>query len=225
MCREYEKYFTYKKPEELIEQLLDYNIISSDYKIFFIGNVLNIRNDKEYSFISNLDKYKNIIFNQAYNDYLNTKKEVLTLDMINTIDNLLESDKSNYNIALQMLYSFDPKPYAYTIAKMINKKVNWRGIQYSSFWKSTKFKKYINLLGLETKGFPYTNTTLMIKTFDICCPEDKEKIVTEIFDEASENIKTIFNNIKFRPFLKDANLEPPKFIYNEKDYYNPGKQE
>lgn len=225
MCREYEKYFTYRSSESLIEQLLDYNIISSDYKIFFIGYVLNIRNDKEYSFISNLDKYKNIIFNQTYNDYLNTKKEVLTLDMINTIDNLLESDKSNYNIALQMLYSFDPKPYAYTIAKMINKKVNWRGIQYTSFWKSTKFKKYINLLGLETRGFPYTVEILRQRTFDICGPEDKEKIVTEIFNEASKSIRSRFDDIKINIFLKNAILEPPKFIYNEKDYYDPGKQE
>ena len=220
---EFKKYFNYKSIEEFIDLLFKYNIISGNYHIFFIGDVLNIRNDKDESFITNLHKYKNIIFENDYNDYLNGGKEVLTLDMLNSIESLLNSNSSNYNMALQMLYPFDPKPYAYTIATMINKKVNFHGIQYCSFWKSTKFKKYLSLIGLDRSAFPYDSTTLRIKTFDICGLEDKEKIVTEVFNEASLSIKKNFKNIKTYKFLEDANIEPPKFIYHEKDYYNSGE--
>lgn len=130
---EFKKHFNYKSIEEFIELLFKYNIISKDYHIFFIGNVLNIRYDKDESFIKNLNKYKNIIFEKDYNDYLNRGKEVLTLNMLNSIESLLKSNSSNYDIGLQMLYPFDPKPYAYTIATMINNRISYRGIQYCSF--------------------------------------------------------------------------------------------
>lgn len=221
---EFNKYFNYKSIEEFIDLLFKYNIISEDYHIFFIGNVLNIKNDKDESFIINLNKYKNIIFEKDYNDYLNRGKEVLTLNMLNSIENLLKSHSSNYDIGLQMLYPFDPKPYAYTIATIINSRISYRGIQYCSFWKSTKFKKYLSLIGLDRSKFPYDKESLRKNTFDICGPEDKEKIVSEIFDEAKRSIIDRFLDIKKYNFLEDANLEPPKFIYNEKDYYNSRKQ-
>lgn len=209
----------------IVDDLFKYNLISKDYQMLYSGEVLNITNDKESSFMSNLNKYNNIIFEKDYNDYLNNKKDILTLDMLDSIKKLLTSDRSNFEIALQMLYPFDPKPYAYTIAKMINNKYSYYGIQYTSFWKSSKFKKYISLIGLERGKFPYDNVTLRHKTFNICGLEDKENIVKEIFEEAYISIKSSFGIIKSYPFLKDAILEPPKFIYNEKDYYNPGKQE
>ena len=130
---EFKKHFIYKSIEEFIDLLFKYNIISEDYHIFFIGDALNIRNDKDESFITNLNKYKNIIFENDYNDYLNGGKEVLTLDMLNSVENLLKSNKTNYDIGLQMLYPFDPKPYAYTIATIINSRVTYNGIQYCSF--------------------------------------------------------------------------------------------
>lgn len=207
----------------IVDDLFKYNLISKDYQMLYSGEVLNITNDKECSFMSNLNKYNNIIFEKDYNDYLNNKKDILTLDMLDSIKKLLTSDHSNFEIALQMLYPFNPKPYAYTIAKMINSKYSYYGIQYTSFWKSSKFKKYISLIGLERGKFPYDNVTLRHKTFNICGLEDKENIVKEIFEEAYISIKSSFGIIKSYPFLKDAILESPKFIYNEKNYYNTGE--
>lgn len=78
-------------------------------------------------------------------------------------------------------------------------------------------------MGLDRSKFPYDQVDLRKNTFDICGPEDKERIVSEIFNEAKRAIIDRFRDIKKYDFLKDANIEPPKFIYNEKDYYNTGK--
>lgn len=80
-------------------------------------------------------------------------------------------------------------------------------------------------MGLDRYKFPCDQEDLRMITFDICGPEDKEKIVSEIFNEAKRSIIDRFRDIKKYDFLKDTNIEPPKFIYNEKDYYDPGKQE
>ena len=78
-------------------------------------------------------------------------------------------------------------------------------------------------MGLDRSKFPYDQTSLRMNTFYICGSEDKEKIVSEIFNEAKRFIVDRFRDIKKYNFLEDANIEPPKFIYNEKDYYNSGE--
>lgn len=78
-------------------------------------------------------------------------------------------------------------------------------------------------MGLDRAKFPYNQKVLRMNTFDVCGPEDKEKIVTEIFNEARRSIADLFKCIKTYKFLEDANIEPPKFIYHEKDYYNSGE--
>ena len=51
-------------------------------------------------------------------------------------------------------------------------------------------------MGLDRAKFPYSKEALRMNTFDVCCPEDKEKIVSEIFNEVSLSIKNEFKNIK-----------------------------
>lgn len=209
--------------EKIANQLIEQEIIKY-YKIIYVGNPLCSSNAKEHSVFCNLNNYKNIIFENDYNAYLNNGKEVLTKDMLESINNILSSNKSNYEIGLQMLYPFDPKPYAYSISKMINKHVKYLGIQNCSYWKSVKFKKYLKLIDLDPSGFNYSIDDLRAKTFKHCGEEDRELIVSEIFNSFSEDFRKQVYFIKDRyQFLKDCQIEVPKFIYNEKDYYNSGE--
>lgn len=224
ICDKFSKMFKTNK-SDFIAAMYNYGIISRDFEV--VENVLEITNNKDEFFINNYKNYKNCVFEKDYLNYLNGDKEVLTNDLLTSIkDMMLSNDNDVVNMSLQLLYSFNPRPLAYSLYSIMHESFSrYRfSITDQPFYKSSKFDKFLSLMSLNKKDLRCDKETLREKLFNICGDEDKEKILTEITQEAYSTYQAAIRNIKRYSFLKDSvDIINPKVIYNEKDYFDTRK--
>lgn len=224
ICDKFSKMFKTNK-SDFIAAMYNYGIISRDFEV--VENVLEITNNKDEFFINNYKNYKNCVFEKDYLNYLNGDKEVLTNDLLTSIkDMMLSNDNDVVNMSLQLLYSFNPRPLAYSLYSIMHESFSrYRfSITDQPFYKSSKFDKFLSLMSLNKKDLRCDKETLREKLFNICGDEDKEKILTEITQEAYSIYQAAIRNIKRYSFLKDSvDIINLKVIYNEKDYFDTRK--
>lgn len=222
------KFFEYIRREysakQIVDVLKDWNLIPEDSGIVE-GEILFAMNAKELDFFRNLDKYHDCVYQNEYQIYLSQDKDPLDTGMISTISEMLKSKETDtVDMGLQLLYSFDPRPYAYTISIMLMNVASRYFSCQLPFYNSTKFDKYLSLINLSKKDLRIGVDHMRHKTFDICGPDDQEKIVREIMGIAKEYYNNAVSKIQSYQFLKETtDIINPKFIYNEKDYFDRGE--
>jgi hypothetical protein len=219
----FKSFFPSVKIDDFIDKLFDLGIITYDYSILDSDQILLINDG---SIFNNLDKIKNAVFEDEYIKYISNDKDPLTYEIIDQVKVMLDSnDMDNINLGLQLLYSFDPAPKAYSISKILRS--SFQRYQYSiansQFYKSTKFDKWMSLMGLHKSSLKNDLIVLRNMLFNICDEEDKEIIVSEAFKIINDNLIHSFKSMSHFKFLKDTKIEYPKLIYNEKNYFDPGE--
>lgn len=211
--------------DSILTKLINSGIIPDHYVVAHFGSINIINDDIKYSFFKNIDKYFNVIYEDEFTQYLSNSKEVLTLETLSEIETLLNSrDVDNVNLGLQILYSYDPRPYAYSIIKMI-KNISTYKLRSTKFYSTTKFKSFLQRIDYSIDDLNRSMDHAKNILFEFCCDYDKEIILSEIFAQANRSICHIIATILSYDFLKDINIEKMKIYYNEKDYLNSGEQE
>ena len=211
--------------DSVLTELINSGVLPDHYVVAHFGGISIINDDIKYSFFKNIDKYFNVIYEDEFTQYLSNSKEVLTLETLSEIETLLNSkDIDNVNLGLQILYSYDPRPYAYSIIKMI-KNVSTYRLRSTKFYSTTKFKSFLQRIDYSIDDLNSSMDHAKKVLFEFCCDYDKEIILSEIFTQANRGISHIISTILSYDFLKDINIEKMKIYYNEKDYLNSGEQE
>lgn len=209
--------------DSILTKLINSGIIPDHYVVAHFGSINIINDDIKYSFFKNIDKYFNVIYEDEFTQYLSNSKEVLTLETLSEIETLLNSrDVDNVNLGLQILYSYDPRPYAYSIIKMI-KNISTYKLRSTKFYSTTKFKSFLQRIDYSIDDLNKSMDHARQILFEFCCDYDKEIILSEIFLEANISIDHIISRILSYSYLKDVNIEKMKIYYNEKDYLNSGE--
>lgn len=219
----FKAFFQSSKINIFVDKLFDLGIITYDYSILNSEQILLINDG---AIFNNLDKIKNAVFEDEYIKYISNDKDNLTYEVINQVKVMLDSnDMDNINLGLQLLYSFDPSPKAYSISKILRSSLNryQHTIANTQFYKSTKFDKWLSLMGLKKGDLKQDLTLLRNKLFHMCDEEDKEIIVSEAFEIINDKLIHSFKAMSYFKFLKDTKIEYPKLIYNEKNYFDPGE--
>lgn len=211
--------------DSILTKLINSGIIPDHYVVAHFGSINIINDDIKYSFFKNIDKYFNVIYEDEFTQYLSNSKEVLTLETLSEIETLLNSkDVNNVNLGLQILYSYDPRPYAYSIIKMI-KNISTYKLRSTKFYSTTKFKSFLQRIDYSIDDLNRSMDHAKNILFEFCCDYDKEIILSEIFTQANRSICHIIATILSYDFLKDINIEKMKIYYNGKDYINSREQE
>lgn len=218
----YRNYYSHKV-KDFADQLISYGILDG-YNIIYHGSGDLISSSKKIEFFTNYHKYKNCIYENDYIVHLNKVCEDISLEEIESIKALMTSrNKDNINMGLQMLYSYDPRPYAYTIVRTIESAGDFL-LKQTPFWKSSKFSNFLSKIGLTKRDlFCYSDYYLMNKLFDICNDYDKEKMLSEIFSQYNSGFKNLITALQRHDFLKDIVVEPAKIYYDGKDYCHSGE--
>ena len=219
----FKNFFPNTKINAFIDRLFDLGIITYDYSILDSDQILLINDG---AIFNNLDKIKNAVFEDEYIKYISNDKDPLTYEIIDQVKVMLDSnDMDNINLGLQLLYSFDPASKAYSISKILRSSLQryQYSIANSQFYKSSKFDKWMSLMGLHKSHLKSDLTVLRNVLFNICDEEDKEIIVSEAFKIINDNLIHSFKAMSYFKFLKDTKIEYPKLIYNETNYFDPGE--
>lgn len=200
-----------------LDSVISYNLFPN-YKLIFKGKVHYIQSKKKLKFFQNAINYHNCVYEDDYRTFIMSTRIQLDDDMFENIVTLFNSsEKENNDLALQLLYTTNPRPYSYRIIKMLFSR--YYALDAIPFYHDPKFNEFLSRMNITKRDLKNHYFLIREHIYNITGEKEKRMILDEIVNEYKQ--ATHQSEIRLKSYkFADITIEPTKVIINEKDLSN-----
>ena len=193
-----------------------------DYEIAYFGDIILSSSDAETKFLETFNKYHHIVYQDDYLQYINNKKEALSLESFEEMKPYISSnDRDVSHMYLQMLSGYDIHNILYEVVRFLHG--HSYDLKYVPFFKSGKFQAFLNSYNLKIQDITNGSIERCIEKIWNLIDEEQKHSITEFY------VNREFKSARHRcamtsaySFLKNSKIINISIEANEKVYNYSG---
>ena len=195
------------------------NLIPEHSVKIFTGSPVKF-DKKLKEFMDEFESYKEVMFDSDFNKLLSKNQEDITEENLEYITSLIKSnDLANRDLALNLLFSLNIRPFAYRVAKMLGH-YKWH-LERVPFYKSTKMDRLLLNIGI-SRSVLGNDDIILNKTFEYNCQEEKDNIKSVLANKAILSANTALRSLNRYHFFKGYTYQDVIVTHEEKNYSYTG---
>lgn len=193
-----------------------------DYEIEYFGDIILSSSDAETKFLETYDKYHHIVYQDDYLQYINNKKETLSLESFEEMKPYISSnDRDVSHMYLQMLSGYDISNILYEVVCFLYE--HSYILRYVPFFRSGKFQAFLNSYNLKIQDITNGSIERCIEKFWDLLNDDQKHHITEFYtNNAIEQTRRNWAMMSAYSFLKNSKIINISIEANEEVYNYSG---